>query len=54
MRFAGIDADHAERVNSSVAGMMVSELVAGTADRAHVEAYMREFFQWLRGSRDSA
>lgn len=54
MRFAGIDAEYAERVNSSVAGMMVSELVAGTADRSHVEAYMKEFFQWLRGGRGSA
>ncbi|UVI37399.1 TetR/AcrR family transcriptional regulator [Brevibacterium spongiae] len=54
MRFAGIDADYARRVNSSVAGMMISELINGTAERAHIEAYLKEFFVWLRSSRENA
>ncbi|WP_166970968.1 TetR/AcrR family transcriptional regulator [Brevibacterium atlanticum] len=54
MRIAGIDADYARRVNSSVAGMMLSELVSGTADRDHVESYMREFLQWLNASRETS
>ena len=54
MRFAGIDAEFAEKVNSSVAGMMFSELVAGTADRSNVESYLKAFFKWLRGSREGA
>ena len=54
MRFAGVDADYARRVNSSIAGMMFSELVSGTAERANVEAYMKEFFSWLHNSRESA
>lgn len=54
MRFAGIDAEYARRVNSSVAGMMLSELVAGTAERSHVEAYLKDFFVWLRSTREEA
>jgi len=54
MRFAGIDAEFAEKVNSSVAVMMFSELVAGTADRSNVESYLKAFFKWLRGSREGA
>lgn len=49
MRFAKVDADHARRINSSIMGMMVSELIAGTADRQHVENYMAEFLRWRRG-----
>ncbi|WP_210605126.1 TetR/AcrR family transcriptional regulator [Brevibacterium oceani] len=54
MRIAGVDADYARRLNSSVAGMMLSELVSGTADRDHVETYMREFFVWLNASRETS
>lgn len=48
MRFAEVDADYARRINSSVMGMMVSELIAGTAEREHVETYMAEFMRWRR------
>src|SRR5699024_614836 len=54
MRLAGVDADCARHINSSVAGMMFSELVSGTADRANVETYLREFFSWLDNVRASA
>jgi AcrR family transcriptional regulator len=53
-RFAGVESEYARRVNSAVAGMMLSELVAGTADRANVESYMREFFSWLNNTRETA
>lgn len=46
MRFAQVDADVARRINSSVMGMMVTELMAGTADRTHVETYLSAFFTW--------
>ncbi|MGO2599876.1 MAG: TetR/AcrR family transcriptional regulator [Brevibacterium aurantiacum] len=48
MRFGQVDADLARRINSSVMGMMVSELMAGTADRSHIEQYMSEFLKWKR------
>lgn len=54
MRIADVDADYARKVNSSIAGMMFSELVTGTADRNHVESYMTEFFSWLRSTRETA
>src|SRR5699024_12271783 len=54
MRLAGVDADCPRHINSSVAGMMFSELVSGTADRANVETYLREFFSWLDNVRASA
>lgn len=49
-RFGQVDADRARTINSSVMGMMVSELIAGTADRAHVESFMAEFLKWMRSA----
>jgi hypothetical protein len=34
--------------------MMLNELIAGTAERSHVEAYLKEFFVWLQGQREKA
>lgn len=54
MRFGQVDADTARRIAGSLTGMMVCELVSGTADRDHVEAYISEFLLWLRSAaRDS-
>ncbi|WP_413335683.1 TetR/AcrR family transcriptional regulator [Brevibacterium sp. GP-SGM9] len=50
MRFAEVDADLARRINSSMLGMMVTELIAGTADRDHVATYMAEFLTWKNGT----
>ena len=48
MRFGQVDADTARTINSSVMGMMVGELIAGSADRSHVESFMAEFLKWKR------
>lgn len=47
MRLAHVDAEIARTVNSSVMGMMVTELIAGTADRSHIESFMGQFFPWI-------
>lgn len=46
MRFGEVDAGMARTMTSSVMGMMVTELMAGTAERANIEAYMTRFIQW--------
>ncbi|MDN6123408.1 MAG: TetR family transcriptional regulator [Brevibacterium sp.] len=47
MRLAKVDAETARTINSSVMGMMVAELIAGTADRPHIESFMEQFLAWL-------
>ncbi|WP_231446606.1 TetR/AcrR family transcriptional regulator [Brevibacterium zhoupengii] len=47
MRLAKVDAEMARTMNSSVMGMMITELIAGTADRSHVESYMGQFLSWV-------
>ena len=50
MRFGQVDAEMARRINSSVMGMMVSELMAGTAERRNIELFISDFLKWKRDS----
>ncbi|GAA1849172.1 TetR/AcrR family transcriptional regulator [Brevibacterium marinum] len=54
MRLADVDAEMARTINSSIMGMMVSELIAGTADRPSVEVFIAHFLKWHRSAAVSA
>lgn len=54
MRLANVDAEMARTMNSSVMGMMVTELIAGTADRPHVESFMGQFLTWMSNNAKQA
>lgn len=47
MRLAKVDAGMARTMNSSVMGMMITELIAGTANRDHVDTFMDQFLTWI-------
>ena len=50
VRFGQVDAETAGKISSSVMGMMVSELMCGTAERRNVELFLSGFFQWKQDS----
>ena len=50
MRFGQVDAEMARKISSSVMGMMVNELMSGTAERRNVESFMSDFLKWKRSS----
>lgn len=50
VRFGQVDTQMARKINSSVMGMMVSELMGGTAERRNVESFMSDFLKWKRSS----
>lgn len=54
MRLADVDAEMARTINSSVMGMMVTELIAGTADRLHVESFMEQCLTWIANTTKQA
>ncbi|WP_350271040.1 TetR family transcriptional regulator [Brevibacterium sp. CBA3109] len=54
IRLADVDAEVAHTMNSSVIGMMVTELIAGTADRAHVETFMDQFLTSIPNTANQA
>ncbi len=53
-RLSGVEPDLAKRISSSVLGMMITELISGTASRERVEKYISELDKWLRAEFASA
>ncbi len=48
VRVGGVSEEVAHRVNSAIMGVMVRELMAGTADRSNLEGYIADVLQWMQ------
>ncbi|GEM_PF-757215 len=53
-QLSGVEPELAKRISSSVLGMMITELISGTASRERVEKYISELDKWLRAEFASA
>lgn len=53
-QLSGVEPELAKRISSSVLGMMITELISGTASRERVEKFISELDKWLRAEFASA